>query len=622
VSAGAQTSFAIPDPGCESGDWHPMGLGKRRGTIYVGGTCGGEETVSVTSPIGDPSKVTGHVFAFNGSTFTPVFSFPLDYQRGCAFRDNSSPATSCDDTRTVGQLLAAEWQAWNTTAQLIGAESFASGPQPMLSNIEFDLDGNMIIGLHDRFGDQGGNHTPQLGTGTPQMAFGAGDVLLACVLGSTYQLESDGSCGTKSGTGGIGEGPGSAGGEFYDDHWVDLNSFRYSHSEITQGGLAVLPGGQLYVTAMDPGFSAWRQGVIGLSNADGTHSSGYELQVSLGDETFGKGNGLADLELLCDQAPVQVGNRVWHDLDSDGIQDAGEPSIAGVTVRLYDAAGVEVVGSAITDSNGEYSFATDVAEPADGGSTPDAIGGGLVVDQDMTIRIDNMADYMSGPIGTLALMVANATTPLTTDNDDAIDSDAVLVGGTIYGVDRFPSIVLLARGPGMNSHKLDFGFGLAPPPPPPQPTSTVTTAPVMSSVATVTGRVFIDSNGNGIADAGESPVGGVTVALTTETSRQTTVTDANGSYRFDDVPLGDATIEIIGSNGRPATGRSQTVSVSGRVNEDFPITAIEAEQLRSRQAGLPATGTDPRRLSLVAMMMLAAGVAMTSRGSGRRKGPS
>jgi LPXTG-motif cell wall-anchored protein len=87
------------------------------------------------------------------------------------------------------------------------------------------------------------------------------------------------------------------------------------------------------------------------------------------------------------------------------------------------------------------------------------------------------------------------------------------------------------------------------------------------------------------------------------------------------VPLGDATIEIIGSTGRPATGRSQTVSVNGPVNEDLPITATEAEQLMSRRASLPATGIDPQGMSLVAFMMLAAGAAMTSKRFRRRTNP-
>jgi len=35
---------------------------------------------------------------------------------------------------------------------------------------------------------------------------------------------------------------------------------------------------------------------------------------------------------LLDAQAVEIGNRVWNDLNANGIQDANEPGIAGVTV--------------------------------------------------------------------------------------------------------------------------------------------------------------------------------------------------------------------------------------------------------------------------------------------------
>ena len=32
--------------------------------------------------------------------------------------------------------------------------------------------------------------------------------------------------------------------------------------------------------------------------------------------------------------PVNIGNFIWDDLDSDGIQDVGEPGLPGITVQL------------------------------------------------------------------------------------------------------------------------------------------------------------------------------------------------------------------------------------------------------------------------------------------------
>jgi hypothetical protein len=65
-----------------------------------------------------------------------------------------------------------------------------------------------------------------------------------------------------------------------------------------------------------------------------------------------------------------LGDTYFHDLNKNGIQDAGEPGIAGVTVKLFDNAGVEVpvgpdgllgtaddaLGGVVTDSSGKYKF--------------------------------------------------------------------------------------------------------------------------------------------------------------------------------------------------------------------------------------------------------------------------
>jgi hypothetical protein len=51
-----------------------------------------------------------------------------------------------------------------------------------------------------------------------------------------------------------------------------------------------------------------------------------------------------------------IGDRVWRDANSNGLQDPGEPGAAGVTVSLYgddDA----LVGSTSTDELGAYEFA-------------------------------------------------------------------------------------------------------------------------------------------------------------------------------------------------------------------------------------------------------------------------
>jgi hypothetical protein len=51
--------------------------------------------------------------------------------------------------------------------------------------------------------------------------------------------------------------------------------------------------------------------------------------------------------------PATIGDFVWLDLDRDGLQDIGEPGVAGIIVTLYNASN-QPIGSAITDGNGYY----------------------------------------------------------------------------------------------------------------------------------------------------------------------------------------------------------------------------------------------------------------------------
>ena len=53
-------------------------------------------------------------------------------------------------------------------------------------------------------------------------------------------------------------------------------------------------------------------------------------------------------------ATTTVGDLVWVDSNGNGLQDAGEPGLAGVVVQLHQ--GSTVVASTTTSSSGYYSF--------------------------------------------------------------------------------------------------------------------------------------------------------------------------------------------------------------------------------------------------------------------------
>jgi hypothetical protein len=50
-----------------------------------------------------------------------------------------------------------------------------------------------------------------------------------------------------------------------------------------------------------------------------------------------------------------IGDRVWHDLNNNGIQDAGEPGLPGLSVELRSSTGL-LLSTATTDLNGQYIF--------------------------------------------------------------------------------------------------------------------------------------------------------------------------------------------------------------------------------------------------------------------------
>lgn len=63
------------------------------------------------------------------------------------------------------------------------------------------------------------------------------------------------------------------------------------------------------------------------------------------------------------QPSASLGDYVWFDKDTDGIQDSNESGVGGIEVKLYDANSGLLVRSTVTDSNGKYLF--DVLEPGD-----------------------------------------------------------------------------------------------------------------------------------------------------------------------------------------------------------------------------------------------------------------
>ena len=97
---------------------------------------------------------------------------------------------------------------------------------------------------------------------------------------------------------------------------------------------------------------------------------------------------------------ISLGDRVWNDLNKDGIQDAGEAGLAGITVRLLNGSTGSQVDTTTTDASGYYTFsyvdpgsyrigvvvpAGRLASPANASGTTDAL------DSDLTAVLNGMS---------------------------------------------------------------------------------------------------------------------------------------------------------------------------------------------------------------------------------------
>jgi hypothetical protein len=171
---GDVTTWVIPNPtGIGSLTWHPFGLKTAYGKVYVGGVMVKEQTTNhnlATDTVGQ----RGVVYEFDPTTgsFTEVLRFPLTYRRGFSNGDLRFPTRNnywCAWQNNGDGTAAGPLQAGYNVA---GNGAFTGGiyyPQPILADIEFTDDNQMLIGMRDRFGDQMGYQQPDI-NGFPSAA--------------------------------------------------------------------------------------------------------------------------------------------------------------------------------------------------------------------------------------------------------------------------------------------------------------------------------------------------------------------------------------------------------------------------------------------------------------------
>ena len=130
------------------------------------------------------------------------------------------------------------------------------------------------------------------------------------------------------------------------------------------------------------------------------------------------------------------------------------------------------------------------------------------------------------------------------------------------------------------------------------PTATSISPTSPAPTGSVTGHVFMDTNGNGIQDPGEANLGGVTVTiiLAGGGAPRTATTDANGNYRIDGVPVGNASIMVSGLAGATLTTANNAQTVTVGVGQSTAATAVGFQPPQATTATptpRPAPPSDP-----------------------------
>ena len=619
------TSVDVPDPGCVNGVGRPFAIKVRRDQVFVGGVCTAEAVG------GTAANLRAYVYsidlAFAGWS-AALLNFQLDYPRGCADIGGYTTVLAPPCRGAITDATDAFWRPWRSTLDETFPAGYGGGftahAQPMLTDIEF-AGNDIVLGFRDRFADQAGwddvtaDQTPPNvapANGSNLNAVSAGDILRACWNGVAYVLEANGTCGGQTNGAGNEQGPGAPtlqsapGGEYYAS-----DALVGSHDELVWGGLAQVPGfPAVAMTAMDP-INFFTGGTIQLNNVDGTRVRSYQHYAGANPVgNFQKANGLGDLEALCRAAPIEIGNRVWRDDNRNGVQDPGEPPIAGVTVRLYTPGGPDgnigtagdnttPIATATTNANGEYYFRTvdandDGLPDADGnladefGLVGSAVNPGTQPNTQYTVRLDNAANFgAGGPLDGLGLTEQNDAVP-SPSGSDLNDSDAAVANANGIPGGNFPEIILTTAGAGANNHTYDIGFSTSP--------------------MSLGNRVWFDTDNDGIVDATETGITGVTVNLYRDTNNDnvpdggiiaTTTTNATGYYLFTNLSAGFYIVEVInpagyisstGVNGAAAGPYEPAPDPDTDIDNDDNGTVFSAAAVRSAtvelRVGLEPTG--------------------------------
>ncbi len=315
-------------------------------------------------------------------------------------------------------------------------------------------------------------------------------------------------------------------GNFDNEYWRSriIWNIYYDNSKCTMGTINCGPN--MKGTLVSPEAT-----VTGNSNFDGTvvcKNLQINSEIHLASSTGWNGNA------PCQATPASLGDKVWLDVNKNGIQDAGEAGIANVTVVLFNSSNTQVA-TTTTDASGNYSF-TNLA--------PGTYSVQFTAPSGYTISVKDQG------------------------TDDSKDSDIDPSTG------KTASVTLAA---GQNNTTVDAGMYV--------------------SSATLGDKVWLDANQNGIQDAGEAGIANVTVVLFNSSNTQvaTTTTDANGNYSFTNLAPGTYSAQFTAPSGYTISAKDQGTDdskdsdIDPSTGKTASVTLIAGQNNTTVDAGMYVT---------------------------------
>ena len=281
--------------------------------------------------------------------------------------------------------------------------------------------------------------------------------------------------------------------------------------------------GQYEFTNLRPGtysiVELQPNGVLDGDEHVGSAGGAVSGNDKIGNIVLGTGVHGAEYD-FCEHDPSSLAGYVYHDVNNNGIFEAGEVGIAGATVILFDAGGTQV-GQLTTDSGGFYKFTN--------------------------LRAGTYSVVEVTPAGYI-------------DGKDT----AGTIGGVTVGQPENPGDKIKNVAIQWGDNGVHYNFGELRP-------------------ASITGVVFVDPNENCIYESGENPIAGVTVQLLDAGGNvlATTQTDAQGRYRFDNIAPGTYAVRELQPagylhGGQKAGSKGGNVSVADLISQ---ITIGSGENL-------------------------------------------